>query len=51
MNESYFIDDLQNQICVKIKALSEITEYIDTLERSDDINHPINTIPNLFFPN
>ena len=33
---------------VRVKSLSEITEFINTLERPNDINHPINVITNLF---
>ena len=48
MNESCFIDGLQNQVCIRIKALPEIMQYIDSLEQSDDVLHPIYSIANLF---
>ena len=51
MKYSCFIDGLQNQVCIRIKAVSDITEYIDILEIPDTIDHPINTIANLFSKN
>ena len=47
MNESCFIDGLQNQVRIRTKALPEIMLYIDSLEKSDDIFHPIYSIANL----
>ena len=49
MNESCFVDGLQNQVRVISNALSNIIQYIDTLETPDNINQLINAIANLFY--
>ena len=48
INETVFVDGLQYQVRTRVKTLPEIVEYIDTLDRLDNIFHPINEITNLF---
>ena len=48
MNESYFIDGLQNQVRIRTRALPEIILYINSLENPNDIFHPIYSIAKLF---
>ena len=48
MNDSCFTEGLQNQVCIRTKALPNIMQYIDSLEQPTDIFYPVYSITNLF---
>ena len=44
MKESCFIDGLKYQVYLRINAIQEVVEYINSLDLPEDQHHPINII-------
>ena len=48
INSSMWIDGLQNQVCVRVKALPEIKRYLESLDIGDASDDPRNTMIRLY---
>ena len=44
MKENCFIDGLKYQVYLRINAIQEVVEYINSLDLPEDQHHPINIV-------